>query len=82
MKCSCGFERECPIWCGTGHLKGLCPPYNANNDVRELHNRPKCRICGDVAPYGDARNQWSSAHKHRARKLLQKLRKRTEGGDA
>lgn len=25
-QCSCGYFRECGIWCGPGHLNGRCPP--------------------------------------------------------
>lgn len=36
MTCPCGYLTECGIWCGDGHISGLCLPLDI----------PDCPTCG------------------------------------
>lgn len=75
MICACGYNKECGMWCGPGHTNGLCPP-NTPENIRKAKiglGRPRCDICREAAPFGDARNIWIGMHKHRIKRLLRKF---------
>lgn len=38
--CPCGYIKECPIWCGNGHMEGKCQVWSDQvpEDVNKLRN--------------------------------------------